>query len=290
MVFPLSIKVALATLGMFMLTGGSSSARTYTFSSEEQFSDEFVRSGQDVFAYSATGGMGGTGGVVTKSGTASSARSYLTTNETFTADTNITLSVNFQWSTANLATGDVIVIGFGAAGAGDTSFQPYAGNNGTSSGTNADELHLGLSVTGVANQIRFTGSALVSGTLENFISNSLTYQTLTAGQWYLLEANFVLNDDQTGFHLNVGLFEANADGSKGDTIYVWTAPSKINPNLVGSTAHAYMMSRLGYYSGVSAIDNFYVSTLPDPIPEPSMASAVVLGLGALTWFARRRKA
>lgn len=265
-------------------------AETYTFETEEQFADSFTRSGQDTFAYSANGGIGGGGGIVSKSGSSSSARGYLTTTETFTANTSITMSVNFQWQTANLNTGDVLVIGFGSAGEGDTSFQPYAGNNGTSSGTNGNELHLGLSVTGSLNQIRFTGSHLQNGTLENFISNSLTYQTLTEGQWYFLEANFVLNDEQTGFNLSVGLFAANADGSKGATIYVWDAPAKINSNLVGSTAHAYMVSRLGHYSGIAAIDNFYVSTIPAPVPEPSTASVAALGLGAFAYLARRRKA
>lgn len=259
-------------------------SQLWDFNTPGQLADDFYAGSQGaVGSQTASGGLNNSGWVETDM--LAGGRGFEVTDQTFSGMTEaFTMSLYFQWQTNTLFSGEGLQLGIGRSTDSEVPFSPVGGSTGLIAPTSTQALSVGIGPRTSANDVRIYVSSMVNGTNTNLNQPLSPVATLTDGNWYFLEVNFSLLGTDDGFQYTVELFNSsNAGIVSGGSLLSYTN-SAINAGLTAGDLNAYFGTRNADQVGITGVDNFYVSA----IPEPSVAVLSLLGLVGLAL--RRRRA
>lgn len=212
---------------------------------------------------------------------------FAVADQAFSGATNFTLSIYFQWQTRTGSTEtsyQSLLLGVGRSS--DTNaFSPVGGNSGALGPASGQLLQIGIG--GIANApdtVRVIASSVVDGNNTNFTPSANT--TLTNGNWYYLQVDFSLLGTGDGYNAVASLYGSSDTGAIGSLLLTNTSGNITNTNLLSGDVQAYFGTRGPAFSGITGVDNFYVST----IPEPSTLVLCIAGLLGVLGYRRRKQA
>lgn len=252
-----------------------SAQATFDFNTAGQLNDNFYPGTQGaVGPQVVSGGLDNSGWV--SNTIIAGGRGFAVTDASFPVSASpITLSIYFKWQTNTLFLGEALQLGVGRSTDPDTAFSPLGGNAGSLGPASLQLLQVGIGPRTVADQVRIYGSSIVNGTNTNFNQPASPTVTLVDGNWYYLEVGFSLLPTEDGLAFSVNLNNANSSGVVGSNLLSWSS-QQINSALVDGDLQAFFGTRNAAQVGISGVDNFSVSA----IPEPS-SLALVAGLGGV---------
>jgi len=237
------------------------------------------------FTWGASSGTGGTGGLtVTNTGAQNLYyRPAPPDNSTSTFDftslaagTTIVSTTDFVWSNITATDSTLLTAGFVP---GNTTANAL-----TSSGALAGSL------------IRTGGTSTVTLRMRNGTANATTLDfsqsALTAGNWYQLSYELTKSATANTFSYTVSLYSLGATGTGTPVLFNdGTKNITINGTLTNASIYADTNAFFAYDirdtvsdTGITRVDNFGVSVVPEPMSAPLIAAGLV-GLAA---FRRRR--
>jgi len=208
-------------------------------------------------------------------------------DQAFANTTNFTLSIYFQWQTRADSTNTAyqsLLLGVGRSS--DTNaFSPVGGNAGALGPASGQLLQIGIG--GIANApdtVRIIASSVVDGTNANI--NRSGNAALTNGGWYFLQVDFSLLGTSDGYNAAAKLYDSTAAGVIGSLLLSDTSGNITNTNLLGGDLQAYFGMRAPTYAGITGVDDFYVST----IPEPTTVALLLAGAVCILIFRKKLRA
>ncbi len=241
---------------------------------DSSFTGYTTPSGRSAFTHSATAGVGGDAGRLNHTlGTSTFAANYATSLGDFDILPWYEVSI-FGLTTGTFSgTGEINVFGAGL-GTSDTTLlgSGYTGFESIVRGTANPNSY----VLRLRNNDSATGQEL-----------STTF-SLTANTWFQLTMRVTLTDDATDtFLVESSLYNRGADGTALASLVGSVTESYANTGLNdASSLYAGFLSRGAATEGTVAVDNFSVTT----IPEPSTFALLAITLGAFALSLRRRAA
>lgn len=266
---------------------GRVDAQLYDFNQASQLgTDVYTSSSSFVWNHETTGGIHDSGWLETSTSNASSFRHSVMTSSTFSGATqNFELGIYFKWVGTATTSGDLLVLGVGQVSDNSETFEAKFGSNGSQvTLVPYQQFYAGIAGTSTNDHtVRFTSSFMVDGYNTNS-SPSTPNAELVAGNWYYLGQEWELNEDGDGFEMSMSLHNASGDGTIG-SLLIDTSRTGVNAKLVDGQLHAFFMGRSSPYSGVSGVDNFVASA----IPEAGVGVMLLLGLGLGLGTAGRRR-
>ena len=280
----------LTALAFFaMATSFAMAQVVYDFNTAGQLSDNFgynvpstPANHTNVGPQSLAGGLTNSGWV--PNGVTAPRWGFEVADQAFGGATNFTLSIYFQWQTRTDSTSTTyqsLLLGVGRSS--DTNaFSPVGGNAGALGPASGQLLQIGIG--GIANApdtVRIIAASVVDGTNANI--NRSGSATLTNGNWYFLQVDFSLLGSTNGYNAAAKLYDSSSAGVVGGLLLSDNSGNITNVNLLGGDIQAYFGMRAPTYAGITGVDNFYVSTIPEP------STIALLLAGALCALVFRKK-
>lgn len=240
------------------------SQQLYDFNTSGQLTNDFYAGIHQGGAgtQSASGGLSDSGWV--PSLVIAGGRGAEVTKSTFSSQTtNFTLSIYLQWQANSLTSGESLQLGFGRT-TDNSTFSPIGGNSGATTNTTTQFLSVGIGPRTQTNDVRIYVSTMADGTLANLNQPGNPVTTLTDGNWYYLQVDFSLLGATNGFGYNVALFNSSSSGVVSGTNLLSWSNSFTNANLSSGDLQAYFLTRNSGQAGITGVDNFYASAIPEP--------------------------
>lgn len=259
-------------------------SQIWDFNTPGQLAADFYAGSQGaVGTQAASGGLNNSGWV--ENGIIAGGRGFEVVDQAFSGLTSdLTMSIYFQWQTNTIFAAESLQLGLGRSTNPDVSFSPVGGNTGLNAPVSTQALSVGIGPRTVANDVRIYVSTMTDGSTTNLNQPGSPVATLADGNWYFLEVNFSLLGSNDGFAYTVELFNSSNTGVVSGSSLLSYSSSFVNAGLTAGDLNAYFGSRNAGQYGITGVDNFYVSA----IPEPSVAVLSLLGLVGLAL--RRRRA
>lgn len=283
----------LASLALAAISTSLATAQlTYDFNTPGQLNDNFgynvpssPPSMTNAGTQSPTGGLTNSGWVTNS--VKAPAWGFEVADQAFSGATNITLSIYFQWQSHDILASSYQGLFLGVGRSSDTNaFSPVGGSSGTNLGPPSGQLlHMGIAtVPNTANGVRFYTASIIDGYNVNATPSGTA--TLTDGNWYYLQVDFSLLGTGDGYNAVAKLYDSSNTGIIGSLLLSNTSGNITNVNLLGGDIQAYFGMRAPTYGGVKGVDDFYIST----IPEPSTLILCLIGLLGVLGYRKRKQA
>ncbi len=262
-----------------MATSAAMAQVIYDFNTAGQLDDNFgynipstPASHTNVGPQAPTGGLTNSGWV--PNGLSAPQWGFEVADQAFSGATNFTLSIYFQWQTRTGSTNSSyqsLLLGVGRSS--DTNaFSPVGGNSGALGSASGQLLQIGIG--GIANApdtVKIIAASVVDGTNSNI--NTTGTAVLTNGNWYYLQVDFSLLGTSDGYNAVASLYDSSNAGVIGSLLLTNTSGNITNTNLLAGDIQAYFGMRAPTYAGITGVDDFHVST----IPEPSTIALLLVG-------------